>query len=63
MKYKLKKCPFCGNKARIIDGVYYKGFLYAVKCGTCGARTDYSGTKKSAQNKWNRRTEAAAANE
>lgn len=48
----LKKCPFCGGNARIMDS----GNPHWAFCESCGARiSDKSGTK--CEEAWNRRTD------
>jgi hypothetical protein len=38
---KLKKCPFCGGPAEIVDNSRYDPGTYFVGCLYCGARSDY----------------------
>ena len=49
---KLKPCPFCGGEAGVSER--YDEYC-AVRCITCGARTNFSMTKKGAIELWNRR--------
>ena len=49
---KLKPCPFCGGKAKII---YYYPYLYAVQCVVCGSGTLHFSSQDTAINVWNRR--------
>ena len=53
---KLKDCPFCGGKARIECKPFaLPDFVYGVRCTTCNARTEESGTAIKAAKNWNRR--------
>lgn len=53
---KLKDCPFCGGKARIEYHSYaLPDFSYYVRCTTCHARAEASGTANTAARNWNRR--------
>ena len=49
---KLKPCPFCGGEAGVSER--YDEYC-AVRCITCGAKTNFSMTKKGAIEAWNRR--------
>lgn len=56
----LKKCPFCGGVAKLLDELALKnGFnkLYYVKCTSCGCMTKKSDTNYKALIIWNTRTE------
>lgn len=51
MTEKLKKCPFCGGQATLVenfDDVW-------VRCENCGAITDFFRTAKEAVTAWNTR--------
>ena len=50
---KLKPCPFCGEKAVVIEN-YGNYRAFEVFCG-CGGRVAYYETKKEAIKAWNRR--------
>ena len=52
MSKKLKPCPFCGGEAAVSER--YDEYC-AVRCITCGAKTNFSMTKKGAIELWNRR--------
>ena len=58
MNDKLKECPFCGGKAKIIQdkesGIVYG---YGVKCRNCGNGASWYTKKQSAIGAWNRRAE------
>lgn len=47
----LKPCPFCGGKAKVMNGPDDW-----VQCDGCGAATAFSATVESAIAKWNGRT-------
>lgn len=49
---KLKPCPFCGGKAKIV-----KTYTIWVKCINCHASANCHSTKKEAAAAWNRRME------
>lgn len=51
-KLNLKKCPFCGGKAKMRHGL----IGYHVECETCKARQCPSDTPETAVKNWNRRT-------
>lgn len=52
---KLKKCPFCGGPAEIVDNSRYDPGTYFVGCLWCGARGDGDPMDASgARNQWNR---------
>jgi Lar family restriction alleviation protein len=58
---KLKDCPFCGSKAKIIP---YKinthtgmAMFYFAECSRCGVETPNMLTKEDAGIVWNRRVE------
>lgn len=53
---KLKKCPFCGGKARV-TGSESLGTVnyYYVYCMECNARTDDCAGRQSAIEAWNKR--------
>ena len=50
MNQGLKPCPFCGGKAKVMNGPDDW-----VQCDRCGATTAFSATVESAIAKWNRR--------
>lgn len=54
----LKKCPFCGGKADLVD-YGLTGMMKAVQCSECGARTRAFDPKvkrgENAIDAWNRR--------
>lgn len=52
---KLKKCPFCGGPAEIVDNSRYDPGTYFVACASCGAFGDVGlmGAVE-ARNRWNR---------
>ena len=52
---KLKKCPFCGGPAEIVDNSRCVPNTYFVGCWWCGARTDCEHRKEVAAELWNRR--------
>lgn len=52
MNKNLKPCPFCGGEAGVSER--YDEYC-AVRCITCGAKTNFSMTKKGAIELWNRR--------
>ena len=55
----LKKCPFCGGKARMEEHIFY-GLpnSYGVKCCACFAKTNqFYDTPKEAVEAWNKREE------
>lgn len=54
---KLKKCPFCGGPAEIVDNSRYDPGTYFVGCLYCGARTDYDHGEENAAELWNGRVE------
>lgn len=51
----LKKCPFCGGVAEIIDYEYDDGLSYAIECTNCNAETDEYDERVEAIIKWNQR--------
>ena len=53
---KLKPCPFCGGKAKL---VYYYPFRYYVSCVVCAAATVALPSEEAAINTWNRRSDNA----
>lgn len=54
---KLKKCPFCGNKAELVDAGEIR--MISVFCTKCGASTEIVDTKDKAIKLWNKRFEAS----
>lgn len=54
----LKLCPFCGGKAKVMNGPDDW-----VQCDRCGATTAFSATVESAIAKWNGRTLISIAEE
>lgn len=52
---KLKKCPFCGGPAEIVDNSRYDPGTYFVGCLYCGARSDYEHGEENAAELWNGR--------
>lgn len=57
---RLKSCPFCEGKARLMMnparmGFYLQGGTYYVHCTVCGACSKPSKNKKTAIANWNRR--------
>jgi len=62
IEQRLKPCPFCGNKARLVPQYSEDGFgaqhifAYIVKCTGCGAiKKSYDSLKRTALAAWNRR--------
>ena len=62
MKYKLKPCPFCGDKGELV--ISSSNTACWIKCDRCGATTmtvkaglDYSAKEKAVE-LWNTRMEA-----
>lgn len=54
-KIKLKKCPFCGGPAEIVDNSRYDPGTYFVGCASCGARGDGDPMDaRGARDRWNR---------
>lgn len=54
-KIELKKCPFCGGPAEIVDNSRYDPGTYFVACASCGARGDASLMDAiEARDRWNR---------
>lgn len=53
--FKLKNCPFCGGKAKLVSSPVIMVQIHYVICEACKARTDNCITKTSAIDKWNRR--------
>lgn len=53
---KLKKCPFCGGPAEMVDNSFFPN-SYFVVCWRCGARTNYEHRKEIAAELWNRRVD------
>lgn len=51
----LRKCPFCGGKAEIIDYQYDNGIAYAIQCTECESETDEYDNRVEAILKWNQR--------
>lgn len=60
-KLKLKRCPFCGGKADLINGYELFNAYSAVKCTRCGLRSPlfYVSAKESSDTRateyWNKR--------
>lgn len=50
---KLKPCPFCGGKPRIIRIGHTK--VHYIECAECRAKTKQAESKDSAIEAWNRR--------
>ncbi len=60
---KLKPCPFCGGKAKIIhyrSRTNVKNKTYIAFCGACDLWHGHSKTKTEAINKWNTRVSKPA---
>lgn len=64
MATELKPCPFCGDKADVIqtkcltnDRVLYHVFHYSTRCATEGIRTINTETPEEAIDEWNWRAE------
>lgn len=55
---KLKKCPFCGGPAEILDNGRYIPGTYFVICRWCGAHTGYERGEENAAELWNGRVES-----
>lgn len=61
-RLKLKLCPCCRGKARLLNGMDYTEWCFTgvprvyVECVECGLRTDLYKTAKFAADAWNRRT-------
>ena len=54
----LKKCPFCGGKAEMMNGAaLFAPDDYWVRCKDCEAETDVYGTTVEAADAWNMRAE------
>ena len=53
---KLKACPFCGGKAKL---VYYFPHHYYVQCVVCGIETLHFLSQDAAINAWNGRSDNA----
>lgn len=54
---KLKPCPFCGGKAKVVSHpIAQKQSQYSVHC-QCGARFLFRDRKYKAVNAWNTRTQ------
>lgn len=58
IRYKLKLCPCCGERAETKSEYYWWDggeLVYRVKCKGCGLQTDRYKTAKFAADAWNRR--------
>lgn len=56
MNEKLKPCPFCGGKAKLVETYVEKGiWVYSVDCSNCKTRQQVSKTEEEAINAWNTR--------
>lgn len=57
---KIKKCPFCGGDARLVEHRYLYGRdrRYGIRCEACKAESapNYA-TMQAALDAWNKRTE------
>jgi len=53
MSKKLKKCPFCKNRAEMKKYTNYKAKAYYIQCGRCKTRTPSYYSKKLAMKRWN----------
>lgn len=58
----LRRCPFCGDEARVGDITVKKRFrkpftVFFVECKNCKARTSLELVIEDAQYKWNKRVE------
>ena len=51
---KLKRCPFCGSTAEIIDD----GGYWTIRCTECDGQVHYAETLADAVFNWNRRDRA-----
>ena len=60
MAEKLKPCPFCGGKAKLVNidasGEQGEENPIVVHCTQCFAKTDWFGREWEAIDAWNRRT-------
>ena len=55
MNQGLKPCPFCGGRAKVMNGPDDWAQCDWVQCDRCGATTAFSATVESAIAKWNSR--------
>lgn len=57
-KSELKPCPFCGEKAVVLQHISnYGNRYYFVTCIDCGNRTEYKNTTQTVMRLWNRRVD------
>jgi len=54
----LKRCPFCGQEAMIMEEIDGEQTLYQVVCVGCLSGTCYCSTKDEAIKRWNWRADA-----
>ena len=57
MSQKLKPCPFCGRKAKVVARQYLNKIGSHVECTFCGVRTTLEAKESFAVDLWNRRAE------
>lgn len=52
-KQLIKRCPFCGGKAKVMS---FFDEVFFIQCTGCGIRTQAGARYKTALNVWNKRT-------
>lgn len=57
-KSELLPCPFCGERAVLLQHISnYGNCYYFVTCIDCGNRTEYKKTTQTVMRLWNRRSD------